>query len=59
MSLGGDSDTLACIAGGIAEAHNGGVPDAIREEVFARLDEPLAEVVREFEGRYPTRGARA
>lgn len=30
ISLGGDADTMACIAGGIAEAFYGGVPDAIR-----------------------------
>lgn len=29
VSLGGDSDTLACITGGIAEAYYGGVPDYI------------------------------
>ena len=37
VSLGGDSDTLACIAGGIAEAFHGGVPEPIRAEVRARL----------------------
>ena len=30
VSLGGDSDTMACIAGGIAEAFYGGVPEKIR-----------------------------
>ena len=30
ISLGGDSDTLACITGGIAEAFYGGVPNAIQ-----------------------------
>jgi len=35
VSLGGDSDTLACIAGSIAEAFYGGVPDPIRAEVRA------------------------
>ena len=29
VSLGGDADTLACITGGIAEAHYGGVPKHI------------------------------
>ena len=29
VSLGGDADTMACIAGGIAEAFYGGVPDKI------------------------------
>ena len=29
VSLGGDADTLACIAGGIAHAYYGGVPEAL------------------------------
>ena len=46
ISLGGDADTLACIAGAIAEAHYGSVPDEIQTEVFRRLDDPLrAEVI--------------
>ena len=49
ISLGGDSDTLACIAGGIAEAYYGGVPSEIRREVESRLDEPMIAVLRAFE----------
>lgn len=46
VSFGGDTDTAACIAGAIAEAHYGRVPDAIQAEVFRRLDPALsAEVV--------------
>lgn len=52
VSLGGDCDTIACIAGGIAEAYYGGVPEGIREEALGRLDERLRGVVEEFEGRY-------
>jgi ADP-ribosylglycohydrolase len=52
VSLGGDSDTIACIAGGIAQAYYRVVPDAIQEGAFALLDEPLAEIVREFAARY-------
>ena len=52
VSLGGDSDTLACIAGGIAEAFYGGVPDSIRAEVEARLTPDLWRVVEKFERRY-------
>src|SRR5947199_3521054 len=37
ISLGGDADTMACIAGAIAEAHYGGVPATITEPVLARL----------------------
>ena len=38
ISLGGDSDTLACITGGIAEAFYGGVP----QEVQSKIEELLA-----------------
>ena len=48
VSFGGDADTLACIAGGIAEAHYSGVPDRIQAEVFARLDRALLNEVIAF-----------
>ena len=48
ISLGGDSDTLACIAGSIAEAFYGGVPTAIASEVWRFLDDDLRAVAREF-----------
>jgi ADP-ribosylglycohydrolase len=48
ISLGGDADTMACIAGAIAEAYYGGVPREIREEAMARLDESLSGVTQEF-----------
>lgn len=54
--LGGDSDTIACIAGGIAEAFYGEVSPSIREIVFEKLDGPLADVVREFEQRVQRSG---
>lgn len=53
VSLGGDSDTMGCIAGGIAEAYWGGVPDAIAREVRARLPEEFVEVLERFRERYP------
>lgn len=53
VSLGGDSDTLACIAGGIAEAFYGGVPDPIRAQVQDRLTPELWRVVEAFERAYP------
>jgi ADP-ribosylglycohydrolase len=52
VSLGGDSDTLACITGGIAEAFYGGVPDSIRAEVQARLTPDLWEVTEAFCRKY-------
>lgn len=52
ISMGGDSDTLACITGGIAEAFYGGVPKEIESLVFDRLDLPLASVTRTFVENY-------
>ena len=48
VSLGGDSDTLACITGGMAQALYGGVPPAIRDEALSRLPAILRDVVIEF-----------
>ena len=39
--LRGDADTQAAIAGSVAEAFYGGVPEEIAEECLIRLDEPL------------------
>jgi ADP-ribosylglycohydrolase len=52
VSLGGDADTMACIAGAIAEAYYGGVPSEIETKVFKLLDERLSESVRAFRHRY-------
>lgn len=48
VSMGGDSDTMACIAGAIAEAHYGEVPASIATEVLGRLDPGLRDVVERF-----------
>ena len=42
VSLGGDSDTLACITGGIAEAFYG-MPQELRDETLKRLPEDVRE----------------
>jgi ADP-ribosylglycohydrolase len=52
ISLGGDCDTLACIAGSIAAAFYG-IPVHIREQALSRLDESLKEIVVKFEKHYP------
>ena len=49
--LGGDSDTLAAIAGGIAEAYYG-VPDSLREQAIQYLDEQLTEILLKFEAKF-------
>jgi len=48
VSLGGDTDTLACITGGIAQAFYGGVPEHIATKVYTILDARLGEITREF-----------
>ncbi len=48
ISLGGDADTQAAIAGGVAEAFFGGIPARIEAEVTATLDEPLLAVISRF-----------
>jgi len=48
VSLGGDTDTLACITGGISQAFYGGVPDPIANKVYGILDKRLAKITREF-----------
>lgn len=45
VSLGGDSDTLACITGGIAEAFYGGVPKRIAARVCKNLPEVFLETL--------------
>jgi ADP-ribosylglycohydrolase len=48
VSLGGDSDTIACITGGIAEAFYGGVPEDIAEEGKCFLPEEFIRIVDAF-----------
>jgi ADP-ribosylglycohydrolase len=52
ISLGGDSDTMACITGGMAQAFYGGVPDFIQEQVFEILDERLLKITEQFMAKY-------
>lgn len=51
ISIGGDSDTIGCITGGIAEALFG-IPDNIREEGMTYLPKELRLIVEEFETKY-------
>lgn len=52
ISLGGDSDTMACIAGSIAEPFYGGVPTKLRQKTRTYIDDQLLGVVDEFCDRY-------
>jgi ADP-ribosylglycohydrolase len=51
VSLGGDADTMACIAGDIAEAFYGATPEQVAEEVRTQLPESFLNVLDRFEGR--------
>ena len=56
VSMGGDADTMACIAGAIAEAYFGGVPDAIAAEVHHRLPPDLLLITERFDRRWGLAG---
>lgn len=51
ISIGGDSDTIAAITGGIAEAYYG-IPSEIRKHELTFLDERLLTILVEFENKY-------
>ena len=51
VSIGGDSDTIAAIAGAVAETRWGD-PDDLRNMTLARLDDFQREVVEAFEARF-------
>ena len=51
VSLGGDCDTLTAIAGSMAEAYYG-VPDALKQECYDRLDDDLRQGLRDFEAKW-------
>ncbi len=59
ISLGGDADTQACIAGGIAEAFYGGVPAEIEDQALSMLPTDMKAVVDAFRKRYMTPPARS
>jgi ADP-ribosylglycohydrolase len=52
VSLGGDSDTLACICGGIAEAYYKGIPQHIEAKVRQLLPSDLAQIMDDFRTAY-------
>jgi len=54
ISIGGDSDTLAAITGGIAEAYYG-IPTEIRKHALTFLDERLLKILIAFENKYPSK----
>ncbi len=52
ISLGGDADTLAAIAGSIAEAYFGGVPEEIVTEVRKRIPPQFWDIIERFSKKY-------
>ena len=52
VSLGGDTDTMACITGGIAQAFYKRIPEEIQAKVYGLLDKPLAGRTYEFTKRF-------
>jgi ADP-ribosylglycohydrolase len=52
VSLGGDSDTIACITGGIAEAYYRTIPEHIIECVLEILPNNLVKIIEEFSTKY-------
>ena len=54
ISLGGDSDTMACFAGAIAEPFYGGVPNSLWQKTKTHLDEQLLGVADSFYLKFDT-----
>ncbi len=52
ISLGGDADTMACIAGGIAQAFYKNVPEYIATRVLEKLPGDLFEVTVQFNDKF-------
>ncbi|MBI2510290.1 MAG: ADP-ribosylglycohydrolase family protein, partial [Betaproteobacteria bacterium] len=52
VSLGGDSDTMGCIAGGIAQAFYGTVPSEMVSAVRRYLTDGLLAIIDEFNAVY-------
>jgi ADP-ribosylglycohydrolase len=48
VSLGGDSDTIACITGGIAEAYYSNIPESIVNNLLRILPEEMIDIIDHF-----------
>ncbi|MDK2979675.1 MAG: hypothetical protein PWQ55_22 [Chloroflexota bacterium] len=57
VSLGGDADTLACIAGSLAEAFYKEIPDEIILETRKRLPQDFLDIIDEFYAVVEAKGA--
>ena len=45
ISSGGDTDTVACMAGGIAAAFYGGIPQHIKKETEKRIPKVFKDIL--------------
>lgn len=52
ISLGGDADTQACIAGGIAEAFYRDIPEHIKRFCNPKIDISIKTIVKQFQEKY-------
>lgn len=52
ISLGGDSDTIACMAGGVAQAYYKVIPEPLANHVSLLLDSGFRQVLRAFNEKY-------
>ncbi len=52
ISIGGDSDTIACITGGMAAAYYKKIPQNIIEFVESRLPNEYIDVINQFDEKY-------
>ncbi|MCX8124243.1 MAG: ADP-ribosylglycohydrolase family protein [Spirochaetes bacterium] len=52
ISLGGDADTQACIAGAIATAFYKSIPAALIEYAYSKLPGEFIDIIKEFDTRY-------
>lgn len=56
ISIGGDSDTIACITGGIAEAFYKHIPDKITRQVFSSIPKVFQDIIEKFYSRIHLKG---
>lgn len=52
VSLGGDADTQACIAGGIAQAYYKEIPNAFVDQAIELLTEEMKDVIEEYNSKF-------
>lgn len=52
VSIGGDTDTLACITGGIAQAYYKEIPSWIIDETYKRLPPQFISIIEQFNDKF-------